>query len=43
MRKMNFEQASTASRDVGGLSGKMLLVIAAGICLEWSLLIYARL
>lgn len=39
--KLNFEQTVPKSRDVGGLSGTALLVIAIGICLEWALLLHA--
>ncbi len=41
MHKMNFEQTSPASRDVGGVSGKTLLLIAIGLYLEWALLIHS--
>ena len=37
MHKMNFEQTAPASRDVGGLSGAMLLVAAIALCALWGL------
>jgi hypothetical protein len=43
MRKMNFEQTSPASRDIGGVSGASLLLIAIVACVTWALLIYVRL
>ena len=44
MPKLNFNQEMPSSRDIGGLSGKTLLLIAIGTtCLEWALLIHAQL
>jgi hypothetical protein len=41
MRRMNFEQTSPASREVGGASGSMLLLVAIAICVAWAFLIHA--
>jgi hypothetical protein len=43
MPKLNFNQELPNGRDIGGLSGKALLLIAIGTCLEWALLIHAHL
>jgi hypothetical protein len=37
MHKMNFEQAAPVSRDVGGLSGATMLVVAILLCALWAL------
>jgi hypothetical protein len=42
MPKLNFNQNAPANRDIGGLSGKTLLLIAIGTCLEWALLLHAQ-
>ena len=43
MSKLNFQQTLPQHRDIGGLSGTVLLVIAIGVCLEWALLLHDRL
>jgi hypothetical protein len=43
MHKMNFEQTAPTSRDVGGLSGAMLLEIAIVMCAVWGLVLLVRL
>lgn len=43
MPKLNFNQELPSSRDIGGLSGKVLLLVAIGTVLEWALLIHAHL
>ena len=46
MHKMNFEQKSPASRDIGGPSGSVLLLVAIAVCMVWALeplLLQARL
>jgi len=37
--KLNFQQTMPKSRDIGGISGKVMLMIAIGVCLEWALLL----
>jgi hypothetical protein len=43
MHKMNFEQTEHASRDVGGASGTMLVVVAIVLCTIWALALHVRL
>jgi hypothetical protein len=46
MHKMNFEQKPPASRDIGGPSGTVLLLVAITVCTVWALeplLLQARL
>jgi hypothetical protein len=43
MHKMNFEQASPGCRDLGGLSGTTVLVVANLLCAIWGLLLHVRL
>jgi hypothetical protein len=53
MHKMNFEQTApaghdvvllvTASRDVGGPSGVVLLVTAIALCAVWGLMLHVSL
>jgi hypothetical protein len=45
MHKMNFEQKAPASRDIGGPSGTILLLVAIAVCTVWALeplLLHAR-
>ena len=43
MHKMNFEQTAPISRDVGGPSGAMLLVVVNVLCAIWGLVLHVRL
>jgi hypothetical protein len=43
MHKMNFVQTEPASRDVGGPSGVMLVVVAIVLCAVWGLVLLVRL
>jgi len=46
MHKMNFEQKAPDSRDIGGPSGTVLLLVAIVVCTVWTLeplLLQARL
>ena len=43
MHKVNFEQTAPACRDVGGLSGTMVLVVANVLCAVWGLMLHVRL
>ena len=43
MHKMNFEQTAPASRDVGGMSGPVVLVAAIVLCALWGLMLHVRL
>jgi len=42
MSKLNFAQTMPASRDIGGISSKVVLIAAICIAVAWSILMYAR-
>jgi hypothetical protein len=43
MHKMNFEQTAPASRDMGGLSGVMLVLVSIVLCAVWGLVLLGKL
>jgi hypothetical protein len=42
MPKLNFQQNVPHPRDIGGLSGTTLLLLAVGACIEWALLLHGQ-
>ena len=36
MRKLNFEQSKPETRDVGGISGTAVLMLAIAACTMWA-------